>query len=61
MNRRLFLVSSTWIAAQISLGLVVPCRVASRPEAAFRASELDKAVAALTGNAAVKSNKGPLW
>ena len=57
MNRRLFLVSSAWIAVQLSLGLVVPRRVVARwPEDAFRANELDQAVAALTGNATVKSS-----
>lgn len=63
MNRRLFLVSSSHVAAQVSLGLatglLVPGRVVALwPADAFFASELDDAVAALTGNSPVRISEG---
>ena len=59
MNRRLFLVSSSCVAAQVSLGLttglLVPSRVVAQwPVDTFYANNLNDAVAALTGNAAVE-------
>ena len=59
MNRRLFLVSSSCVAAQVSLGLttglLVPSHVVAKwPVNAFYTSNLNDAVAALTGNADVE-------
>ena len=59
MNRRLFLVSSSCVAAQVSLGLttglLAPSRVVAQwPVDAFHASNLNDAVAALTGTAPVE-------
>lgn len=59
MNRRLFLVSSSCVAAQVSLGLTtglfLPRQVVAQwPADAFFASNLSEAVAALAGNAVVQ-------
>lgn len=61
MNRRLFLASSSWVAAQLSLGLatglLIPRRVVARwPAEAFQTESLAEAMAALTGTADVKSS-----
>ena len=59
MNRRLFLVSSSYVAAQIPLGLTIGFLVpgpvvAEWPVDAFNTNNLNDAVAALTGNAVVE-------
>ena len=61
MNRRLFLVSSSCVAAQLSLGLstglLVPSRVVAQwPADAFLTNDLDEAMTAITGNAAIESS-----
>lgn len=61
MNRRLFLVSSSCVAAQLSLGLttglLAPSHVLAQwPADAFFSNELNEAVAVLTGNAAVEES-----
>jgi len=59
MNRRLFLASGSCVAAQLSValttGLVMPNRVLAQwPADAFFTSNLDEAVATLTGNTPVE-------
>lgn len=61
MNRRLFLLSSSCVAVQLSLGLATGLLVAGRvvaqwPTDAFFSRGLNEAVALLTGNAAVKES-----